>query len=134
MEQERIALRLDLAPRGLPVLADRIQIEQVLVNLIQNAVDAIREAGKSDRQIRVRAAQRSDGMAEVAVHDSGTGLSAATAARLHEPFFTTKPQGMGMGLAISRAIVEAHGGELTIDGRATGLGTTVRVVMPLEGA
>jgi two-component system CheB/CheR fusion protein len=133
MEQERITLRLDLAPNGLPVLADRIQIEQVLVNLIQNAVDAIREAGKSDRQIRVRAAQRADGMAEVAVHDSGTGLSPATAERLHEPFFTTKPQGMGMGLAISRTIVEAHSGQLTIDGRAPGLGTTVRVALPLDG-
>jgi two-component system sensor kinase FixL len=131
MEQHRIVLRLDLAPRGLPVLADRIQIEQVLVNLIQNAVDAICEARKSTRQIRVRAVQRADGMAEVAVHDSGTGLSAATAERLHEPFFTTKPQGMGMGLAISRAIVEAHDGRLTIDPRAPGHGTTVRVALPL---
>jgi signal transduction histidine kinase len=71
-------------------------------------------------------------MAEVAVHDSGTGLSAAIAERLHEPFFTTKPQGMGMGLAISRAIVEAHNGRLTIDPRAPGQGTTVRVALPLE--
>jgi two-component system sensor kinase FixL len=132
MEQDRIVLRLDLAPTGLPVLADSIQIEQVLVNLIQNAVDAIREARGSARQIRVRAAQRVDGMAEVAVHDSGTGLSAAIAERLHEPFFTTKPQGMGMGLAISRAIVEAHNGRLTIDARAPGHGTTVRVALPLE--
>jgi len=133
MEQERITLQLDLPPAGLPVQADRIQIEQVLVNLIQNAVDAIREAGKSVRQIRVRAAQRADGMAEVAVHDSGTGLSADIAERLHEPFFTTKPQGMGMGLAISRTIVEAHNGQLTIDARASGLGTTVRVALPLDG-
>jgi two-component system CheB/CheR fusion protein len=132
MEQERITLRLDLPPAGLTVLADRIQIEQVLVNLIQNAVDAIREAGKSVRQIRVRAAQSADGMAEVAVHDSGTGLSAETAERLHEPFFTTKPQGMGMGLAISRTIVEAHNGRLTIDTRALRHGTTVRVALPLD--
>jgi signal transduction histidine kinase len=104
------------------------------VNLIQNAVDAIREAGKSVKQIRVRATQRPDGMAEVAVHDSGIGLSAATAERLHEPFFTTKPQGMGMGLAISRTIVEAHNGQLTIDARASGQGTTVRVALPLDGA
>jgi two-component system sensor kinase FixL len=132
MEQERITLRLDLDPAGLSVQADRIQLEQVLVNLIQNAVDAIGEAGKSVRQIRVRAARGADGMAEVAVHDSGTGLSAAIAERLHEPFFTTKPQGMGMGLAISRAIVEAHNGRLTIDPRAPGHGTTVRVALPLE--
>jgi C4-dicarboxylate-specific signal transduction histidine kinase len=132
MEQERITLRLDLAPKGLPVHADRIQIEQVLVNLIQNAVDAIREAGRSLRQIRVRAARGPHDMAEVAVHDTGAGLSAETAERLHEPFFTTKPTGMGMGLAISRTIVEAHNGRLTIDSRARGHGTTVRVALPLD--
>ena len=84
---------------------------------MQNAVDAIREAGKRREEIRVRTSQRADGMAEVAVDDTGTGLSAAAAERLYEPFFTTKPQGMGMGLAISRTIVEMHHGRLAVGAR-----------------
>ena len=75
MEHEHITLRLDLAPQELPVRVDRIQIEQVLVNLLQNAVDAIREAGSETREIRVRTSRTEDGMAEVVVDDTGTGVS-----------------------------------------------------------
>ena len=128
MEQERITLHLDLPPEGMLVHADRIQIEQVLVNIVQNAIDAIRDAGSERRRYRVRTSQGEDGTAEVLVDDTGIGFAAEVTARLYEPFFTTKPQGMGMGLAISRTIVELHHGRLSVGPRASGFGATVQLV------
>ena len=132
MEHEGITLRLDLPPQGVLVHADRIQIEQVLVNIVQNAIDAIREAGSERREIRVRTSQGEDGTAEVLVDDTGIGFAAEVTARLYEPFFTTKPQGMGMGLAISRTIVELHHGRLSVGPRESGFGTTVRLLLPID--
>jgi two-component system CheB/CheR fusion protein len=134
MEHEHITLRLELAPPQLFVCIDRIQIEQVFVNLLQNAVDAIHEAGEGPREIRVRISRTDDGMAEVAFDDTGAGVSAAAAERLYEPFFTTKEQGMGMGLAICLTIAEMHRGRLFVEPRASGRGTTVRLLLPLEGS
>jgi two-component system sensor kinase FixL len=131
MERERITLRLDLAAHPLPIVADRVQLEQVMVNLLQNAVDAVREAGTERRDIVIHTTQM-DGTAEVSVDDTGIGLPAAAAERLYEPFFTTKPEGMGMGLAISRTIVEMHHGQLAVEPRATGSGTTVRLTLPVD--
>ena len=104
------------------------------MNLMQNAIDAIREAGNKTREIRIRAARTEDGMAEVAVDDTGVGFPAAAAERLYEPFFTTKAKGMGMGLAISRSIVEMHGGRLSVGPRASGAGATVRLALPIDSA
>jgi two-component system CheB/CheR fusion protein len=132
MEHSRITLHFDLALEKLPILVDRVQIEQVLVNLMQNAVDAIREAGAKTREIWLRTSRSEDGMAEVAVDDTGTGVSAAAADRLYEPFFTTKPEGMGMGLAICLTIAEMHHGRLSVEPRTSGAGTTVRLILPLE--
>jgi two-component system, LuxR family, sensor kinase FixL len=134
MEQAQITLRLELASKELRVYADRIQIEQVLVNLLQNAIDAIRDADKESREIRIRTSRIEGGMAEVAIDDTGAGFRAGVAERLYEPFFTTKPHGMGMGLAISRSIVELHHGRLSVAPRASGDGTTVRLALPLESA
>lgn len=131
--QRKITLQLDLAPRPIPVRADRIEIEQVLVNLIQNAIDAVCEAGSERKQIHVQT-RKKDAMAEVTVRDIGRGLSSAAADRLFEAFFTTKAQGLGMGLAISRSIVEAHHGRIWIDSPAGDArsGTTVRFALPLH--
>lgn len=129
--QREITLQLDLAPRPIPVRADRIEIEQVLVNLMQNAIDAIREApgDRQEIQLQVWAAK---GMAEVAVHDTGTGASAAAMEHMFDPFFTTKPNGLGMGLPISRSILEAHRGRIWVKRRADGgPGTTIRFTLPL---
>lgn len=134
MEHEHIALRLDSTPEKLFVCIDRIQIEQVFVNLMQNAVDAIHEAGEGPREIQVRASRTEDEMAEVAIDDTGAGVSAAAAERLYEPFFTTKQQGMGMGLAICLTIAEMHRGRLFVERRQSGRGTTVRLLLPLEGS
>ena len=131
IQQGDITLRLDLHPRPLPIYADRIQIEQIIVNLMQNAVDAIREARGDRREIQLQV-WATKGMAEVAVRDTGTGVSAAAAERMFEPFFTTKPHGLGMGLAISRSILEAHRGRVWVKRRADGArGTTIRFTLPL---
>lgn len=132
IEREHITLRLDLPPRPLPIYADRIQIEQIIVNLMQNAIDAIREAPSDRREIQLQV-WAAKGMAEVAVRDTGTGVSAAAAEHMFEPFFTTKRHGLGMGLAISRSILEAHRGRVWVKRRADGArGTTIRFTLPLQ--
>jgi len=134
IEQGHIRLRLDLHRQPLPIYADRIQIEQILVNLIQNAIDAIREAPSDRREIQLQA-WAAKGMAEVAVRDTGSGVSSAATERMFEPFFTTKSQGLGMGLAISRSIIEAHRGRIWIQRRARGgRGITIRFSLPLQPA
>ncbi|MGE0096050.1 MAG: ATP-binding protein [Alphaproteobacteria bacterium] len=101
---------LDLAP-GLPdVAVDRLQIQQVVINLVRNAIDAM--AASSRRELSIRTRPAPDGGVEVAVIDSGPGLAPEIEGRLFEPFVTTKADGMGVGLSICRTIVEAHGGRL----------------------
>lgn len=132
LERAQITFRLDLGPRPLPIRADRIQIEQVIVNLIQNAIDAVRE-GRGERKEIHLSTRAVKGMAEAAVRDTGVGVSAAAAERLFEPFFTTKSDGLGMGLAISRSILEAHRGRIWEKRPADGgPGTTVRFALPLR--
>jgi two-component system CheB/CheR fusion protein len=130
--QKQITLHLDVPPQALAICADRIQIEQVIVNLLQNAVDAVRDTRRDRKEIQLHA-RTVKGMAEVAVRDTGAGVSAIAAERLFEPFFTTKPQGLGMGLSISRSIIEAHGGRIWVERPADGgPGTTVRFALPLD--
>jgi signal transduction histidine kinase len=134
MEQEHVTLRLHLGARPLPILVDRIQTEQVFVNILQNAIDAIRETRATRGEVDVHAGRAGDDMAEVMVHDTGGGLAADAVERLFEPYFTTRTNGLGMGLAISRSIVEAHQGSLSVAPRAGGTGATVRVTLPLNPA
>lgn len=95
-----------------PVEVDAVQIEQVLLNLVRNALDALRDGGGAAALLRIETQPAGPTGVEVAVHDSGPGIPATVAARIFEPFHTTKPSGLGMGLAISRSIIEAHGGRL----------------------
>jgi two-component system, LuxR family, sensor kinase FixL len=93
------------------VMADAVQLQQVLINLIRNAIDATLQGGAAQREIRLGALCTAAGV-EISVHDHGPGLDPGALANLFTPFFTTKPQGTGLGLAISRTIVQAHGGTL----------------------
>jgi C4-dicarboxylate-specific signal transduction histidine kinase len=102
------ALCADLAP----VLADRIQLQQVILNLIMNGVEAMVEVVSRPRLLAVRSATVEIGEVLVSIEDSGPGLDSMQASRIFEPFFTTKREGMGMGLSICQSIIEAHGGRL----------------------
>lgn len=126
-------VRLELTPQaGLPpVLADAMDIEQLLIQLLQNATDAMTQGDTPAARRRIEiATRRLEGAVEVAVHDQGPGLSAEVEGRLFDAFFTTKPQGLGLGLSICRTIVERHGGRLWADG-AEPPGATFRFTLPL---
>jgi len=123
-----IALRVEAAEVLPKVWADQVQIQQVMLNLLSNAFDAVAQAEPASRQVAVHADQCGDGVS-VEIRDSGAGMDEQTLARIFQPFFTTKPKGMGLGLSISRTIVEAHGGTLSVRS-APGKGTTFRVELP----
>jgi C4-dicarboxylate-specific signal transduction histidine kinase len=95
------------------VPGDAVQLQQVLINLIMNAIDAMRTVTDSQRELIIKSAMHPEGVL-VQVQDSGTGLSPECVNRIFEPFFTTKPEGVGMGLSISRSIIDAHGGRLWV--------------------
>jgi len=107
-----VVVALDLAPDPVTVNGDRVQLEQVVLNLLVNAMDAMAEAPGADRTIVVRTQTDGDAAVHVAVQDAGMGLRDGTQERVFEPFFTTKPTGMGMGLSVSKSIIEAHGGAI----------------------
>ena len=106
-----ITVRTDLVANLPHVIGDRLQLQQVLMNLIVNSVDAMRDI-KGTRQLIIRSQQTDDGQLMVSVSDTGVGLPPEQVEQIFNPFFTTKPQGTGMGLRISRSIVESHGGRL----------------------
>jgi signal transduction histidine kinase len=95
-----------------PVFGDRVQLQQVLLNLVMNAMDAMRNVEDGARQLVIATRNTEPGLVQVTVRDSGTGLDPNTMARIFEPFYSTKSGGMGMGLSISRSIIQNHGGRL----------------------
>ena len=109
----RARVRLRPGKRIPPVLADPIQIQQVLVNLVRNALDAMRDEQAARRLLTIQTLGRR-GVVEVAVSDQGHGVPEEMVERLFEPFFSTKRDGMGMGLSISRSILEAHEGRIWV--------------------
>ncbi len=126
----KLDLRLELDPDLAPVKANRLQIEKVLVNLIENGIEALEGSVNRSGCITVTAGASADAhMAEVIVRDDGPGLDAAAMRRIFDPFFTTKPSGLGMGLAISRAIVDAHGGRLWCESEP-GSGASFHLTLP----
>ena len=106
-----IAVQTDLAPDVPTVFGDRVQLQQVLLNLILNGVDAMRTITNRPRELRIKSAKHPDGVL-IQVHDSGQGVDPEQANHIFDPFFTSKPQGIGIGLSVGRSIVEAHGGRL----------------------
>lgn len=131
IHRKAVTIRVDLARDCETVLADRIQVQQVLVNLFRNAVEAIGD--RSRRELHVSSRREADGMIRITVSDTGPGIDPAVAARLFEPFVTSKDQGMGVGLSISRNIVEAHGGRMwteAVEGRGATFHLTLRGADP----
>ena len=124
-----LSIELDLAAEEIPVLVDRVQIEQVLLNLVRNALDALEEVPVERRRLALRVRREGD-RALALVEDSGPGIPPEAMARLFDAFFTTKLTGMGMGLPISQTILDNHGGELRVTSEV-GVGTCFQVRLPL---
>jgi two-component system sensor kinase FixL len=126
MKERGVTVRLVMDPTLPQVLADRIQVEQVLLNLLRNAVDAMEASTRRELTLR---SERSDGMVSISVADTGSGIAPAIEAQLFQPFVTTKRDGMGIGLSVCRAIVEAHGGRLWAEPNDGG-GSVFRFTLP----
>ena len=136
MQGNRVSLQTQLSDSVPLILGDRIQLQQVILNLLNNAVEAMSGAGENPRNLLVGSEKNESQGVLVAVRDSGPGLDPESLNHLFTPFFTTKPQGMGMGLAISRSIVEAHGGRLWAsanDGPGATFQFTLRTGIEEEG-
>ena len=118
-----------ITQNALPVLGDRIQLQQVILNLVMNGIDAMKDTPTENRFIRIRTA-RVDEFAELSVSDRGPGISEDKLKEIFEPFFTSKAEGMGMGLSIARSIIEAHHGQIWAKNRDHG-GATFRIRLPL---
>ena len=125
-----VVLRTELASGERPVLGDRVQLQQVLLNLIMNGVEAMKGVTERARELSVSSMLAEPGGVLVTIQDTGAGLDPAVAERMFQPFFTTKSDGLGMGLAICRSIVEAHGGRLWVSPRAPH-GADVRFTVPV---
>jgi PAS domain S-box-containing protein len=133
LDDHYVALRQELTAYGATVMADRTQLQQVIINLIMNSIDAMEDIAERRREIVVQSNLSENRQITLTVRDSGVGVDPGQIEKLFQPFFTTKPKGLGMGLSISRSIIEAHDGNLIMssDGRT---GTTVQVILPLAPA
>lgn len=131
MQAQGVALSIDEVEAVPKVHADRIQIQQVAVNLIVNAVQAMAQMPEDRRALAISTRRLADGMVRIEVRDSGPGIDAAVADRLFTAFSSTKPAGMGMGLSISRSIVEAHGGTISGESNRDGPGSTFAFTLPI---
>jgi signal transduction histidine kinase/FixJ family two-component response regulator len=125
-----VVLRTDLDAADRPVMGDRVQLQQVLLNLIMNGVEAMRAVTERTRELTVSSMLAEPGAVLVSIKDTGTGLDPSVAERVFQPFFTTKSNGLGMGLSICRSIVETHGGRLWVSPR-TSHGADVRFTVPV---
>jgi len=111
-KKNRVVIRTEFADEVFPVLGDRVQLQQVVLNLIMNAIEAMSSVGEKKRELAIATRNTDLNQVQVTVQDSGIGLDPDTMPKIFDPFYTTKPHGMGMGLAISRSILQAHGGQL----------------------
>lgn len=135
LEAERLQLRIELALAAdlPPVHADRVMVEQVLLNLVKNAIEAMREVPAAQRGLRIEGRVNLDGEVEVRVCDRGEGLSEEQGRQLFSPFFTTKSDGLGIGLAICRSIIEYHEGRLFFEPREGGGSVFGFTLPPADG-
>jgi PAS domain S-box-containing protein len=129
LQRNRVVLRMDLAPDLPPVSGDRVQLQQVVLNLLLNASDAMTQVRGRARSLVVTSACDEDAWARISVQDAGVGVGPQALERLFEPFYTTKTHGMGVGLTVSRAIIESHGGRLWATPNS-GVGATFAFSVP----
>jgi uracil-xanthine permease len=129
LKNRGVAVHIDLAEDLPPVLADRVQLQQVVLNLMMNAVEAMQTGTRAARRLGLKSKALGGREVEIRVEDSGAGIALENRDRIFDPFFTTKTQGMGMGLSICRSIVEAHGGRLWVAERYPH-GSVFHVVLP----
>jgi two-component system sensor histidine kinase TtrS len=130
LERHGVELCLELGEALPPVSVNAVEVEQVLFNLVRNSIDALVETGPASRRVSVRSALVDGQSIEISVDDSGHGFSAEARTHVFTPFFTTKPGGIGMGLAICRTIVESHGGRIWAEDSGEG-GASVHFSLPL---
>jgi two-component system sensor kinase FixL len=126
-----VSMNLELGADLPRVRGDRGQLQQVVLNLVLNGFDAMREPPAADATLVIRTASDGPKAVEVAVEDSGTGIDETAMTRMFDPLYTTKAGGLGMGLAIARTIVEAHGGRLEATNNVPG-GATFRFTLPVD--
>ena len=131
LSSRSVSLRKELAPALPMILGDRVQLQQVIINLVMNGIEAMELVMDRPRELVIRSGQDETRRALVSVTDCGVGISAENANRLFNAFFTTKSSGLGMGLSICRSMVEAHGGRLSVC-RNEGPGATFQFVLPLH--
>jgi PAS domain S-box-containing protein len=129
LTRHRIRLRTELAADLPRVQGDSVQVQQVLINLMMNAVESMRNFAERPRELVIRSSNSEDGIL-VQVQDSGPGIRPELAGRIFEPFFTTKAEGIGMGLAISRSIIQSHGGQLAHESGAQG--AMFQFILPID--
>ncbi len=129
--KQRVSLQTNLAADLPRVKADRVQLQQVLLNLIVNAMDAMRDVRGRPRDIVIRSRVQGNAAVCVSVEDNGCGFAPGVVEKMFDPFFTTKPHGTGLGLSISRSLVESHGGKLSAEPRGES-GAVVQFTLPVE--
>jgi two-component system sensor kinase FixL len=128
-DSRKVELTLDVDSPMPPVLGDRVQLQQVLLNLLLNAMDAVHDSAPDRRRVTLRV-QNAGAQIEVEVSDTGHGIPADKLQQVFTPFFTTKPNGLGMGLPISRSIIESHDGKIWAANNAQG-GATFIFTLPV---
>jgi signal transduction histidine kinase len=130
--RNQVTLQTELAADLPSTTGDRVQLQQVIVNLILNGIEAMSEVAERPRRLVIRSEFQNSGELLVSIEDSGVGIDPRNEKRIFDAFFTTKAQGMGMGLSISHSIIEAHGGRLWAS-RNSDYGATVQFTLPAGG-
>jgi PAS domain S-box-containing protein len=130
--KHRVSLRTELVPLLPEILGDRVQLQQVIINLLMNGIEAMEPITDRPRELLIRSGKDDTDQLILTVTDSGTGISAENGNRLFNAFFTTKSSGLGMGLSICRSIVQAHGGRISASSNNEGPGATFQLFLPLH--